>query len=143
MRKKMRVRRAPLFATNNIIRCYMNEKNKAKFKKLFTGAAVLATSCALAFAPACSTTSDSTEEDENTSTKQDTQLIKNGNFEFYDDNDGTYFISSPDNWTIGTTGNSSNSMSGIIDTSKSGWDELTDPELPEKLETNDDLDDEE
>lgn len=141
MRKKMRVRRAPLFATNNIIRCFMNEKNKAKFKKLFTGAAVLATSCALAFAPACSTTSDSTEEDENTSTKQDTQLIKNGNFEFYDDNDGTYFISSPDNWTIGTTGNSSNSMSGIIDTSKSGWDELTDPELPEKLETNDDLDD--
>lgn len=119
----------------------MNEKNKAKFKKVFTGAAVLATSCALAFAPACSSKSDSTEEDENTSTKQDTQLIKNGNFEFFDDNDGTYFISSPDNWTLGTTGNSSSSMSGIIDTSKSGWDELTDPELPEKLENNDDLDD--
>ena len=119
----------------------MNEKNKAKFKKFLTGAAVFATSCALVFAPACSTTDDGEDEDENTSTKLDTQLIKNGNFEFYDDNDGTYFISSPDNWSLGTTGNSSNSMSGVIDVSKSGWDKLTDPTLPETLENNDDLED--
>ena len=126
-------------ATNNSVRCYMNEKNKAKFRKLLTGAAAVATTCALVFTPACSTT-DEDDEDENTSTRQDTQLIKNGNFEFYDDNDGIYFISSPDNWSGGTTGNSSNSMSGIIDTSKKSWDYMTDTSMPEKLENNDDLD---
>ncbi len=131
---------AALFATIIIIRCNMNDKNKAKFKKIITGVAAVATTFALALAPSCANNETSTEEeDENTRTRQDTQTIKNGNFEFYDDNDGIYFISPADNWTGGTTGNSSSSMSGIIDTSKKTWDYMTDPSLPATLENNDDL----
>ncbi len=120
--------------------CFMKFKNKAKLKATLLSAAAIATSCLIGVA-ACTTTPDKdNNEDDKTVTKQDVQLIKNGNFEFYDDNDGLYPISSPDNWSSGSNGSSSGAMGGVINTSKKSWDYLTDPELPKTLEANNDLD---
>lgn len=101
----------------------------------------MASSLFISAAAACSSSSSDSDDDDKVVTKQDTQLIKNGNFEFYDDNDGLYPISSPDNWTNGIKGSSSASMSGVINTRKDRWDYITDPTLPQTLEDNDDLDD--
>lgn len=117
----------------------MKFKNKAKLKATLLSAAAIATSCLIGMASACTTTTDKKEEDDKTVTKQDVQLIKNGNFEFYDDNDGLYPISTPDNWTSGNSGSSSSAMGGVINTSKDRWDYLTDPELPKTLKDNNDL----
>lgn len=118
-------------------------KNKrTKFKALILGTAAIATSCLIGMAAACSSggSSSTGSDDNDTKTKVDEQVIKNGNFEFYKDNDGVYFISTPDNWSSGTSGNSSASMSGVINTRKDRWEYATDPELPAKLEKNKDLD---
>ncbi len=114
---------------------------RTKFKALILGTAAIATSCLIGMA-ACSTSSSPSKgsDDKDTTTKVDEQVIKNGNFEFYKDNDGLYFISAPDNWSSGTSGNSSSSMSGIINTRKDRWEYATDPELPAKLKKNNELD---
>jgi len=116
----------------------MNFKNKAKIKATLLSAAAIATSCLIGVA-ACSNKHDNKDEDDKTVTKQDVQLIKNGNFEFYDDKDGLYPISTPDNWTSGNKGSASAAMGGVINTAKERWDYITDPELPKTLETNNDL----
>lgn len=118
----------------------MNNK-RTKFKAILISTAVLATSCLIGMSAACSSSnSSSKDDDKETTTKVDEQVIKNGNFEFYKDNDGLYFISNADNWSSGTSGNSSASMSGIINTRKDRWEYATDPELPAKLKKNSDLD---
>jgi len=122
----------------------MKKKRLSKFKSAAIGFTAIAMSLCIGLTAACSSNSNSStddDDDDNAKTKQDLQDIKNGNFEFYDDNDGLYPISSPNNWSSGTDGNSSASMSGIIKTDKAGWDYLTDPDLPQTLEDNDDLDD--
>lgn len=116
----------------------MKLRRNAKFKAAALGVAAIATSFALGIAPACSK-SEEDKEDEKVVTKIDTQTIKNGNFEFYDDNDGLFPISTPDSWTYGHTGNTSSSMSGVIDTSPKRWEYITDETLPKTLEDNDDL----
>lgn len=116
----------------------MNFKNRTKLKATLLSAAAVATSCLIGMA-ACTAKPQDSNEDDKTVTKQDVQLIKNGNFEFYDDNDGLYPISSPDNWSSGYKGNSSNAMGGVINTSKARWDYITDPTLPQTLKTNNDL----
>lgn len=118
----------------------MSKNYKAKSAKLKAAAlsiATIATSCVM-FA-SCATTVTDTDE-EKTNTKIDTQLLKNGNFEFFNDNDGLYLISTPENWTNGTSGSTSDSMSGVIGTSHERWAELTNPELPKKLWDNNELD---
>lgn len=121
-------------------RCNMKNK-RTKFKALLISTAVLATSCLIGMSAACSSSSSSSKDDDKeTTTKVDEQVIKNGNFEFYKDNKGLYFISNADNWSSGTSGNSSASMSGIINTRKDRWEYATDPELPAKLKKNNDLD---
>lgn len=117
----------------------MNFKNRAKLKATLLSAAAIATSCLIGMS-ACSTTPKDDEDDDKTVTKQDVQLIKNGNFEFYDDKDGLYPISSPDNWSSNYKGNSSIAMSGVINTSKDRWDYITDDTLADTLEKNNDLD---
>ncbi len=115
-------------------------KNKNRFKTAAVSLAAFAAACTLGLAAACGTTADDgDDDDDNKVTKQDTQIIKNGNFEFFSDNDGVYMISTPDSWTSGSQGTSSNSMSGIIGTSKKAWDKLTDTSLPDKLTANDKL----
>lgn len=122
----------------------MNKKKRTLFKAAVLGFTAIATSLTIGMSTACaksdggSTSSD--KEDDKTTTKIDEQTIKNGNFEFYSDNKGLYPISNPDNWTKGTSGSTSSSMSGVIDTGKERWDYITDENLPKTLEDNDDLD---
>ncbi|MDE7087083.1 MAG: hypothetical protein K2O67_02700, partial [Clostridia bacterium] len=117
----------------------MKKRNGKAFKKIL-GAAAVATSLLIGMTAACSSSGDDNKDDENsTPSKLDTQVIKNGNFEFYDNGKGLYPISTPDSWSYSTSGNSSASMSGVIDTSKKGWDYLTDESLPATLEATDDL----
>lgn len=115
-------------------------KFSSRFKKAAFGLTAIATSLFIGMTAACSQSGDDDDDDENATTKEDVQEIKNGNFEFYDDNDGLYPISTPDNWTFSYNGTSSSSMSGVIKTNKEGWDYLIDPNLPDTLEANDDLD---
>ena len=113
----------------------------AKYRSAIFAAMAVATSFAM-FAGACSQPpADSGEEDTDTSTRVDEQVLKNGNFEFFEDNDGTYVIGTPDNWSSGTaTGaTASHSKSGVIGTDGASWSELTDPELPQKLWDNAEL----
>jgi hypothetical protein len=121
----------------------MSKKYKAKnskFRNIVFGVATVAISCVIGMS-ACTTDDDESSDSDKVSTKQDSQILQNGNFEFFDDNDGLYYISSPDSWTGSSSGTSSDSMSGIIKTDKTSWDAFTDPDLPQTLEDNDDLDD--
>ncbi|MGN0812973.1 MAG: hypothetical protein ACI4MQ_05670 [Candidatus Coproplasma sp.] len=118
----------------------MKGKYSSKFKKAAFGLTAIATSLLIGMTAACASNSSTDDEEDKVTTKEDLQDIKNGNFEFYDDNEGLYPISTPDNWSFSYSGTSSSSMSGIIKTSKEGWAYLTDPTLPETLEANDDLD---
>lgn len=118
----------------------MKGKYSSKFKKAAFGLTAIATSLLIGMTAACASNTGTDDEEEKVTTKEDLQDIKNGNFEFYDDNESLYPISTPDNWSFSYSGTSSTAMSGIIKTSKEGWDYLTDPTLPETLEANDDLD---
>ncbi|MCM1546094.1 MAG: hypothetical protein NC033_03555 [Clostridiales bacterium] len=120
----------------------MNNKKRTFLKSAVIGVTAIATSLTIGFSAACSTgsgSSSSDTDDDKTTTKIDEQTIKNGNFEFYSDNKGIYPISNPDSWSRGSNGNSSSSISGVIDTGKEHWDYITDPDLPQTLEDNDDL----
>lgn len=114
----------------------------SKFKAVAFSLATVATSCVM-FAAACEAPATSNNDDDKTTTKIDTQLLKNGNFEFFDDNDGKYFISTAENWSSTST-TTPDSMSGIIGTSYDKWAAFTDSELPEELWANElrDSDDE-
>ena len=118
----------------------MKGKYSSKFKKAAFGLTAVATSLLIGMTAACASNPDTTDEEDKVTTKEDLQDIKNGNFEFYDDNESLYPISTPDNWSFSYSGTSSTAMSGIIKTSKEGWDYLTDTTLPDTLEANDDLD---
>ena len=73
---------------------------------------------------ACANTTDSSESDPTPVAPTDTQLLKNGNFEFYSDNnlDETVkklnIVSSPNSWTFTSGSPSSDAASGIINTSE-------------------------
>ena len=113
----------------------------SKYKSALFGAVAVAASFAM-FASACTPASDDGEEESNTSTRVDEQILKNGNFEFFNDNDGTYILGSADNWSSATDSGatSSDSASGVIGTTAAAWNRLTDPELPQKLWDNAALD---
>lgn len=113
----------------------------AKYKRSVLGAIAVISAFAM-FAGACAQATTDDEEDTGTSTRVDEQVLKNGNFEFFDDNDGTYLLSSPDNWTSGTGSgaSASDSASGIIGTTAENWNRLTDPDLPQTLWNNAALD---
>ncbi len=117
------------------------KKRRTKFRTAALGFAAIATSLLIGMTSACASNKDEDDkEEETTKTEIDEQEIQNGNFEFYDDNDGIYPISTPDNWSGGTKGNSSDSKSGIIDTAKDRWDYITAADFGKKLEDNEDLD---
>ena len=113
----------------------------SKYKSALFGAVAVAASFAM-FASACTPASDDGEQESNTSTRVDEQILKNGNFEFFNDNDGTYILGSADNWSSATDSGatSSDSASGVIGTTAAAWNRLTDPELPQKLWDNAALD---
>ncbi|MDE7076246.1 MAG: hypothetical protein K2O62_02870, partial [Clostridia bacterium] len=118
----------------------MKKKKSYALKSAAMGFAAIATSLMIGMSAGCAQTDKPTDdEDDKTTTKLDSQVIKNGNFEFYSDNKGLYPISNPENWTGGTNGSSSASMSGVIDTAKKRWDYITDATLPQTLKDNNDL----
>ncbi len=117
------------------------KSKKSAYRSAVCSLAAIATSCVM-LASACAQTTTSTEEDENAATSVDEQVLPNGNFEFFEDNDGTYLISSPDNWSSGSGSgaDTSDSMSGIIGTNYEAWAAITDTSLPQTLWTNNALD---
>ena len=81
---------------------------------LIAASAFLLTACAQA----------DEDEDDSTVTRTDTQTFANGDFEYFDDSDGSYRIASPESWTSsagsndnGVSASSSVAKSGIVDTS--------------------------
>lgn len=118
----------------------MKKRKSTLFRTAAIGFTAVATSLMIGMTAACANSEGSTEKEEDkTTTKVDNQLVKNGNFEFYSDNKGLYPISSPDSWSGGTSGNSSSSMSGVINTKMERWNYIASNELAEELEANDDL----
>ena len=84
------------------------------FVMLIAASAFLLTACAQA----------DEDEDDSTVTRTDTQTFANGDFEYFDDSDGSYRIASPESWTSsagsndnGVSASSSVAKSGIVDTS--------------------------
>ncbi len=103
-------------------------------KRLAIGTvAALSLSLMLGALTACKPADDSDEDDdEQTASRTDTQLIKNGDFEFYSEMDKELadkraFINSPNSWSFTSGSPSSNTTSGIINTNKEEWDAYTNP----------------
>lgn len=113
---------------------------------------LIASLCAVTFActglaAACNsdTNDNETDKGEPFVKREDTQTLKNGNFELYDyptakqltDGKASYLIKTPDNWN--RAGDTSGTMGGIIGTSPEEWAKLTDENLSQKLKDNADL----
>ncbi len=112
--------------------------NKRRLKYVFVALACTAAFSLTGLAAACKPDKPD-NEDEKTTSKEDTQLLKNGNFEFFNvPDDGVYLVNTPNNWTRG--GSSSYTQSGIIGTSQKDWAALTDSGLAAKLDYNNALD---
>ena len=90
---------------------------------------------------ACNDGNDTGNDDSgNTTTETDSSTIKNGSFEFFDDNDGkSLIVTSVSDWTKTNnsasteTTYSSKTVSGIVDTDKDVWDNLTKSNLDEDV----------
>ena len=105
-------------------------KEKWRRRTVAALSVTLAASLSLGIFAACTsdTTDDGTTDEETTTTQTDTQKIRNGNFEFYDEmNDALAdkrdFIASPTDWTFSSGSPTSDTTSGIIDVSE--WQTLT------------------
>lgn len=117
---------------------FKDYSKKRRLKYILLALACTATFTLTGLAAACKKGSEDKETDKTTS-KEDTQLLKNGNFEFFNvPDDGVYLINTPANWTRG--GSSSYTQSGIIGTSEKEWAALTDDGLAAKLDYNNALD---
>lgn len=121
----------------------LNKKTKLKSFLITVLSAI--TALCLVFAAACAKPDD--KNDDETSSKEDTQLFKNGNFEFYNepakDDDGNYkgeyFIATPDSWTSASASTASYVKSGVIGTSPNEWAAITASDLADRLDANEDL----
>lgn len=111
---------------------------KRKFRKTCIAALCCVTVTCTGLAAACTTTED--DDDAVTYPKgEDTQLLKNGSFEYFSiPDDAVYLIKSPDSWS--RSGSTSTAMSGIISTAAKSWAALTASDLADKLDYNNDLD---
>lgn len=104
------------------------KSEKWKKRTLTALSAALATSLTFGALAACAPGS-SEKTEESPAAPKDTQLLKNGNFEFYSDNnldDVTKkfnLINSPNSWTFTSGSPSSDTASGIINTAD--WDYFT------------------
>ena len=119
----------------------MNKLKLAKFRK-----GAIAALCAVAvtctgLAAACSHNGPKDgEEESTTSRKEDTQLLRNGNFEYATvPEKAVHFIKNVPNWS--RSGDSSGTMSGIVNTSSTVWEKYSDYDydLKGKLDANNDL----
>lgn len=124
-------------------RCFMAKffKTKQAKKRLIAVFSVaLAASLSIGALAACAPDSGDDDDDDTSVTKTDTQLIKNGNFEFYTESTvkdklkKLTLINSPNNWTRSTGSDTngsaptSDASSGIVNTAE--WDYFTRPGRP-------------
>ena len=115
---------------------------KFKFTKSKKRRAALAALCAVtvtctSLAAACQNNDGGTTDDE-TTRAEDTSTLTNGSFEFFSVPDkGVYLIKSVQDWS--RSGDSSGTMSGILNTSSKAWETITDPGLADKLNDNNNL----
>lgn len=115
----------------------MDNKKFTKFRKTAIAALCAVSVTCTGLAAACAHTVPE-EPSESKTQRVDNQLLKNGNFEYADvPEDAVYLIKNVKNWS--RSGDSSGTMSGIIDTSKTAWSKIDDPELKDKLNYNNDL----
>ncbi len=105
-------------------------KEKWRRRTVAALSVTLAASLSLGIFAACTsdTTNDGTNDEETTTAQTDTQKIRNGNFEFYDEMDEALadkrdFIASPTDWTFSSGSPTSDTASGIIDVSE--WQTLS------------------
>lgn len=119
--------------------------NKKKFTKQRKTA--IAALCAIAvtctgLAAACSPSNNDNDDDTSSSSvqREDTQLLRNGNFEFSGviDEDAVHLIKNVSSWS--RSGDSSGTKSGIINTSVSAWEKMADKGLRDRLDANNELD---
>ena len=111
----------------------MTKRKFNKFRKSAIAALCAISVTCTGLAAACSTTEEPEEESSTKTQREDNQLLKNGNFEYFEvPEDAVHLIKNVKNWS--RAGDSSGTMSGIIDTSKAAWDKITDPELKDKLD---------
>lgn len=103
---------------------------KGKWKKRTLTAMTIALSATLAlgFVTACAETTEEEEEESSAASKTDTQLIKNGDFEFYSEmdedlDDKRALINTPTSWSFTAGSPTSDTSSGIINTDE--WSYLT------------------
>ena len=114
-------------------------KNYSKRNR--TRKSIIAALCAVSvtctgLAAAC-TPAEEEDNNKTTPSKEDTQVLKNGNFEFFNVPDkGVYLINNVNDWSL--SGDTS-VKSGIIGTSPAAWDKLTADDLAAKLDKNNDL----
>ncbi len=107
---------------------------KNKRKSIIAALCAVTVTCT-GLAAACAPDND--DDDENPSNKQDSALLKNGSFEYFNiPEKAVYLIKNVDDWTLG---GGSSVKSGIIGTSEKDWGELSDPDLPRKLDYNYDV----
>ncbi|MCH5142360.1 MAG: hypothetical protein J1G07_01405 [Clostridiales bacterium] len=115
---------------------------KFRFKKSKTRKAAIAALCAVAvtctsLAAACQPNDGSTPDDD-TTRAEDTSTLTNGSFEFFNvPDDAVYLIKNVQDWS--RSGDSSGTMSGILDTSEKNWGTISSSDLADKLDTNNDL----
>lgn len=120
---------------------YFKSKKRRSVLALLAAAAISCTG----LAAACAKTDEEDKPTKFAPKQEDTQLLKNGNFEFFNypsdeyinNGKALYLIKTPDSWE--QRGDSSNAMSGIIGTSNYEWNKLTSADLKGLLEYNADL----
>ena len=105
------------------------ENGKWKKRTLTALSVALAATLTMGVLSACTVKEDEPEDEDSVVAPTDTQLLRNGNFEFYSDNNLSdvlkkhNVISSPNNWTFTSGSPSSDTASGIINTAE--WDYYT------------------
>ena len=115
---------------------------KFRFKKSKSRKAAIAALCAIAvtctsLAAACQPEGSSSTDDE-TSRPEDSSTLTNGSFEFFNvPDDAVYLIKNVPNWS--RSGDSSGTMSGVLDTSVKNWEDISSTDLADKLNKNNDL----
>lgn len=92
--------------------------------------AALCASLALGFFAACAPEQEEDDPQEDAVAKTDTQLIKNGDFEFYSEmtkelKDKRALLNSPTSWSFTSGSPSSDTKSGLVNVATEEWDSLT------------------
>lgn len=114
-----------------------NYSNKNRTRK-----SLIAMLCALSvtctgLAAACANNGEDDEQSNAVAARDDTQLLKNGNFEHFAIPDkAVHFIRNVNNWSLG---GDTSVKSGVINVSDKAFKDITDEELSGKLDYNNDL----